>query len=331
MRTRLTARPFRAKLACIWRKGGAAMKIDLRGVMLAAAAASVVGSGAAQAAGGGGMGGSPQPSQSAPAYDPSAEYAKGVAALNAQQYKDAERAFSRVTSAIPKSAEAWRLLGMAKAGQSDAKGARKAYERAVKLEPDNIAGHQGLGVALAGLKDPKAQGELDWLKAKAQACGGTCADADALKAATTAVEGAMAGPAAALDPGSLLFAAPETGDRAYLAAVGLINLHRYDDALKALDAARQAFGPHPDILTYQGYTWRKKGDYARAETYYRQALAIDPQHRGATEYYGELKVERGDLAGGRVMLARLDRFCTYGCAEAEELRRWIDAGGEPQP
>ena len=67
------------------------------------------------------------------------------------------------------------------------------------------------------------------------------------------------------------------------------------------------FGPHPDILTYEGYTWRKKGDYARAETYYRQALAIAPNHVGATEYYGELKVARGDIAGARVMLAKLDR------------------------
>ena len=59
------------------------------------------------------------------------------------------------------------------------------------------------------------------------------------------------------------------------------------------------------------------------------ALAIAPAHRGATEYYGELKVERGDMAGARLMLAALDRTCAYGCAEAEELRRWIDAGGEP--
>jgi hypothetical protein len=58
-------------------------------------------------------------------------------------------------------------------------------------------------------------------------------------------------------------------------------------------------------------------------------LAIAPRHRGALEYYGELKVERGDLAGARRMLARLDRACSFGCAEAEELRRWIDAGRDP--
>ena len=127
----------------------------------------------------------------------------------------------------------------------------------------------------------------------------------------------------------MLFSGPAAGDAAYVQAVSLINDHRYDDALVQLDQAREAFGPHPDILTYQGYTWRKKGAFDRAEAYYRQALAIAPNHRGATEYYGELKVERGDLSGAKQMLAKLETICTYGCAEAEELRRWIDAGHEP--
>lgn len=288
--------------------------------------------GAALAAGGGGGGGGDMPSTSGPSYDPAAEYAKGVAALNAQKYKDAERAFGRVVEAVPKNAEAWRLLGVANAGQTDHRGAKRAYERAVKLEPESIAAHQGLGVALGGLKDAKAQEQLDWLKAKAQTCG-ACAEAGSLKAATTAVENAMAAAPTAALAQPMIFAdaqrTPQAGDRAYLQAVGLINERRYDDALASLDRAREAFGPHPDILTYQGYAWRKKGDHARAETYYRQALAIAPEHRGATEYYGELKVERGDLKGAKLMLARLDRACAFGCAEAEELRRWIDAGREP--
>ena len=103
-----------------------------------------------------------------------------------------------------------------------------------------------------------------------------------------------------------------------------------DEALVSLDKAAAAIGPHPDILTYEGYVWRKKGDWAKAEGFYRQALAMNPNHRGATEYYGELKVLEGDTAGARLMLARLDNACTYGCAEAEELRLWIDHGGDPQ-
>lgn len=299
----------------------------LRGALVLGAMLSLAATGGAWSAGGGGGGGGDMPSMSAPTYDPAAEYVKGVAALNAGKFKEAERALARVVDALPQNAEAWRLLGLANAGQNDLKGARRAYEKAVKLEPDNIEARRGLGVAQGGLKDAKAQGQLDWLKARAQACG-TCGDAPALAAAVTAVESAIAGAAVAAS-GSLLLAAPAAGDRAYLAAVSLINERRYDEALASLAAAREALGPHPDILTYQGYTWRKKGQPEQAEAYYRQALAIAPDHRGATEYYGELKVERGDLAGARVMLARLDRICAYGCAEAEELRRWIDAGAEP--
>lgn len=304
---------------------------SLRIMLLAGALAGLTTAGALAAGSGGGTG-MAMPSASAPAYDPAEEYAKAVASIQAKDYKAAARAAQRVTEAAPTNVDGWRLLGVAQAGAQNWKGARKAYERAVKLSPDDLPSRAGLGMAQANLKDPKAQEQLAWLKAKAADCGAGC-DAAALQSLTAEVEKALAGgtaagqPSAALEGGSLLFAA--AGDRAYVQAVGLINEKRYDEALASLDAARAAFGPHPDILTYQGYAWRKKGRFDRAESYYRQALAIAPAHRGATEYYGELKVEQGDLAGARLMLAALDRTCAYGCAEAEELRRWIDAGGEP--
>jgi Flp pilus assembly protein TadD len=287
--------------------------------------------GAALAAGSGGGGMSEMPSMSAPAYDPTAEYARGQSALASQQYKDAAQAFRHVTSSVPSSVEAWRGLGLASAGMGDWKGARRAYERLVKLAPDDVMGHANLGLALANLKDSKATAELDWLKARSAACGAGCADAEALKTAIGQLETALAGSAKpqAMLAAPMLFAGPAAGDTAYSQAVALINQHRYDAALAVLSKAQQAFGPHPDILTYKGYAWRKKGDYARAEGYYRQALAVAPAHRGATEYYGELKVERGDLPGARRMLARLDGVCAFGCAEAEELRRWIDHRGDP--
>ncbi|MDB5474575.1 MAG: hypothetical protein JWP49_86 [Phenylobacterium sp.] len=315
------------------------MNMTLKTVLLAGAVLAL-GSTTALASGGGGGGGGgggsvSAPSESAPQYDPAAEYAKAVAAIKARQYKDAARAAQHVTDAVPKSPDAWRLLGAARAGDNDWKASRRAYERVVKLAPDDASAHAGLGVALANLKDPKAQGEVDWLKARLQACGDACPDAANLKALTGAVEGAVAGGPAAPKPsaalsGHMLFGGPKAGDAAYVQAVSLINQKRYDEALASLADAQAVFGPHPDILTYQGYTWRKKGDYARAEQYYKQALAIAPDHMGATEYYGELKVERGDLAGARKMLAKLDRICTFGCADEEELRRWIELGHEPQ-
>lgn len=310
------------------------MSPTLKAVLSAGAAAALVsislGSPALASGGGGGGGGFEAPSASAPQYDPAAEYAKAVAALNAKQYRDAARAAQHVTDAVPKSPDAWRLLGAAKAGDNDWKGSRRAYERAVKLAPDAAVAHAGLGLALANLKDPKAQAEIDWLKAKAQACGDSCPDAASLKGMVSALEAAQQGarPSAALS-GSMLFGGPKAGDAAYVQAVSLINEGRYDDALASLAKAQAAFGPHPDILTYEGYAWRKKGELDKAERYYRAALAIAPDHVGATEYYGELKVVRGDLDGARKLLARLDQVCAFGCADAEELRRWIALGHEP--
>ena len=305
------------------------MNRSFRSLLMLSALISLGSAGAAWSAGGGGGGGGEMPSASAPTYDPAAEYAKGITALKAGDFKSAARAFAHVTEVVPTNGEAWRLLGLSRAGTEDWKGAKRAYEKAVRYDPESIDGHRGLGVSLGSLKDAKAQGELDWFKAKAQACG-TCSDAGKLKDAAEAVGAAMGmAPSAALSAAPMLFSGPAAGDAAYVQAVSLINDHRYDDALKSLDQAREAFGPHPDILTYQGYTWRKKGAFDQAERYYRQALAIAPNHRGASEYYGELKVERGDMAGAKLILAKLETICTYGCAEAEELRRWIDAGHEP--
>jgi Flp pilus assembly protein TadD len=305
-------------------------------VMALSGAAAMAAGGSSGAGGASASGGGADFSDHGPRYDPAAEYAKAIAALKANNYKQAATAASHVTDAVPTNPDAWRLLGAAKAGDNDWKGSRRAYEKAVKLAPNDPATHAGLGLALAKLKDPKAQGELDWLKAKADGCGDGCADQAKLKDYSQAVKDAMAPadatapkPSARLD-NSMLFGGAKAGGAAYVTAVSLINERRYDEALASLAKASAAFGPHPDILTYEGYAWRKKGDYDKAESYYKQALAVAPDHIGATEYYGELKVARGDIAGARLMLARLDKLCAYGCADAEELRRWIDAGGDPQ-
>lgn len=291
--------------------------------------------GLAVAMGGGGGGGGGMPSASAPQYDPVQEYQRGAAALQAGQYRDAAGAFEHVTDSQPRDANAWYMLGLARAGAGDVKGASKAYQKAVKLDPAPVAPHKELALSYARLKDAaKAGAELDALKARAATCGDTCPEAADLKAAIDAVQAALAGnaPAAMLTApaaGALIFATADQGDAAYVRAVSLINEHRFAEALVSLDQAQTAFGPHPDILTYKGYVSRKLGRLQQAEAYYQEALAIAPGHRGATEYYGELKVVRGDMAGARRMLATLDQECSFGCAEAEDLRRWIDHGGDP--
>lgn len=282
------------------------------------------------AAGGGGMGGfSSMPSVSAPAYDAAAEYRSGVAALGENRFADAKRNFDHVLEMDPKNANANYLAGVARVGLKDDKGALRCFEKAIKYDDTLIQAHKAYGVTLAALgQKDKAQAELDALKARAASCGDGCAQAADLRDAISAITSQLgSGPQARLDtaPG-LIFASAEQGDKAYLEAVGLINEHRYEDAIQSLLRAEKTFGPHPDILTYLGFANRKLKRYEIAERYYLAALRIAPHHRGATEYYGELMVERGDLAGAREKLAMLDRTCSFGCYEAEELRRWIALG-----
>ena len=282
--------------------------------------------------GGGGGGGGAAPSMSGQQYDAAAEYRKGMEALQGEHFADAKKAFEHVLTVAPEDANTNFLAGLASAGMNDLKSARKYYERAVHADHDMVQAHQELGItyAKAGEK-AKAQGELDRLNQMQQKCGATCAKAADIGKAIQALTAAMgSAPQARLEtqPG-LLFASAAGGDRAYVDAVGLINDHRYADAITSLEKAKAAFGPHPDILTYLGFANRKLGRYDVAEHYYRAALAAAPGHRAATEYYGELMVERGDKAGAQKMLASLETSCTFGCAEADELRRWIDAGHAP--
>ena len=281
---------------------------------------------------GGYSGGGGMPSASMPSFNPAAEYKKGLDALNAEQFKDAARSFERVLSVAPKNVQTLVADGYAHAGMQDYSGARDAYKKALNVDSNQILARRGLALALVNLGDKDgASKELDTLKARAQACGGTCPDASDLNAAVAAVEGAIGAPGgkqSSIAPPSLLFASASSGDHAYVAAISYVNEHNYPKALKSLERAEAAFGPHPDVLTYIGYTYRKMGRYDMAERYYREALAISPNHRGATEYYGELKVERGDIKGAKLMLAKLDGSCSFGCVDAEVLRQWIAKGHE---
>jgi tetratricopeptide (TPR) repeat protein len=283
--------------------------------------------------GGGGGGGSSAPSASANEYDPAVEYAKGIAAIKARDFKAAKVAFDRVLPFAAKDANTHFLAGLSRNGLSDWKGAKRLLEKAVKLDSNSIGAQRELGIAYAKLGDmPKANAVLTTLNARATQCAGTCPDAAEIKSALASLGVAMGivTIGAVPEDTSLIFASAAQGDQLYLDAVGLINEGRYEAAIGQLKSAQLRFGPHPDVLTYLGFANRKLGRFDVAEGYYQSALAAAPKHRGATEYYGELMVERGDMAGAKMMLARLDAQCNFGCAEAEELRRWITAGRAPQ-
>jgi hypothetical protein len=57
--------------------------------------------------------------------------------------------------------------------------------------------------------------------------------------------------------------------------------------------------------------------------HYREALRIDPKHRGATEYLGEAYLMVNDLPKAKEQLAALDKLCFFGCEEYTMLKKAI--------
>ena len=99
-----------------------------------------------------------------------------------------------------------------------------------------------------------------------------------------------------------------------------IKAEKYNQAIQQLQAANEKNSA--DWNNLLAYSLRKKQspDLMGAEKYYQAALKIDPEHRGALEYYGELKLMNNDLPGAEALLARLNKVCTFGCEEYSDLK-----------
>mgnify|MGYP001231129772 CR=1 FL=1 len=92
------------------------------------------------------------------------------------------------------------------------------------------------------------------------------------------------------------------------------------DELKRLNDVGNA-----DWNNLMGYSLRKASppDLASAEKFYDEALRINPKHRGALEYSGELYLMRGELPKAEQRLAALDKACFLPCDEYNDLKRAV--------
>src|SRR6202161_305304 len=61
-----------------------------------------------------------------------------------------------------------------------------------------------------------------------------------------------------------------------------------------------------DVYNLLGFTLRKTGDFKTSLTYYTKALELQPDHKAAREYLGELYVEPGNMAKAKEQLAVLE-------------------------
>ena len=107
------------------------------------------------------------------------------------------------------------------------------------------------------------------------------------------------------------------------AARALIADNKWAAAIAELQ--RVGAADNADWNNLMGYSHRKakSPDYAAAERYYDAALRLQPQHRGALEYSGELYLMLGDLPRAEQRLATLDKACFLPCSEYTDLKKAI--------
>jgi len=103
-----------------------------------------------------------------------------------------------------------------------------------------------------------------------------------------------------------------------------IDAKQYEAAIRDLKGIVAKDANNADAYNLLGFTHRKLKRYEVAEEYYLRALTLDPKHKGAMEYLGELYVETGRMEEANTMLSRLDEACFFSCQEYRDLKAMIE-------
>lgn len=105
-----------------------------------------------------------------------------------------------------------------------------------------------------------------------------------------------------------------------LQGVILYELARYDEAEQVLNAAIQDLPPEQlqHGYVHLGHLHRERGDYLGAETWYRKAAELAPDHAGPHVFLGALLARRGDFRGAEAAYRKATR-CSKGAVDEAYL------------
>ena len=99
---------------------------------------------------------------------------------------------------------------------------------------------------------------------------------------------------------------------------------RHSEAIEYLLNDIEEDDTNADVYNMLGFSYRKIDQNKIAMMYYKKALTIDPEHRGAHEYIGELYLKLADIDSAHKHLHRLNTLCFFGCEEFDELKEAIE-------
>ena len=110
-----------------------------------------------------------------------------------------------------------------------------------------------------------------------------------------------------------------------IAAEAAIKKGQYAEAYQSLAEKESKYSKNADLYNLMGYSARKLERYEDSMAHYQRALEIDPKHKGALEYLGELYLTLNQPEDAKAMLAKLKKICFLGCEEKTELAEAISA------
>ena len=108
-------------------------------------------------------------------------------------------------------------------------------------------------------------------------------------------------------------------------AIESIEAEDFSMAIKRLENLQNSRDNDADILNLLGFTHRKLKDYIIAEEYYQRALSIEPEHKGANEYLGELYLETDRLEKAEERLKVLKKASFFPNKQYKSLKKAIKA------
>jgi tetratricopeptide (TPR) repeat protein len=111
----------------------------------------------------------------------------------------------------------------------------------------------------------------------------------------------------------------------YELGVNAVKAGDYAHALPQLQKVVQTDPRNADAWNYIGFSHRHLKQFDQSLAAYQKALGINPDHRGANEYLGELYLQMGDLGKARDRLAKLGGLCPSGCEELDDLKKAVKA------
>jgi tetratricopeptide (TPR) repeat protein len=107
-------------------------------------------------------------------------------------------------------------------------------------------------------------------------------------------------------------------------AKALIAKKDWSSAVASLEKFVKANPNNADGFNLLGFSLRNSKRYPEAIFNYKEALRIDPAHRGAHEYLGQTYVQTKQLDKAKELLASLEKICGTQCEEYLDLKKSID-------